>query len=140
MSARPQEVGAIQVVACSGETVMVPLYQLAQAYSKVARRAPTGDIGQIQQICATHYGVSCVDLRSARRDARITRVRHVAMYLARELTEHSFPEISGRFGGRDHTSAMYGVRKIERLIENDKRLRSDVALLRAQFAASEASP
>lgn len=139
MSARPADVGSIKVIACNGDAVMVPLYQLAQAYVKAARRPGYGSIGLIQEACAVHFGVTSADMRSPRRNAHTVRARHAAMYLARTLTEYSFPEISRRFGGRDHTTALHAVRKIEYLLENDEGMRTDIELLRAVLAASEVS-
>ena len=77
-------------------------------------------IEDIQRIVARHYNVSRSDLLSSRRTANVVRPRQIAMYLAKTLTLRSLPEIGRRFGGRDHTTVLHAVRKIEGLIGNDK--------------------
>ncbi len=76
-------------------------------------------IEDIQRIVARHYNVSRGDLLSSRRTANVVRPRQVAMYLAKTLTLRSLPEIGRRFGGRDHTTVLHAVRKIENLVGND---------------------
>lgn len=73
-------------------------------------------IKRIQHIVADHFGVPVIDMVSQRRTASVVRPRQIAMYLSRLLTLRSLPEIGRRFGGRDHTTVMHGVRKIEYLI------------------------
>jgi len=63
----------------------------------------------------------------------IARPRQVAMYLAKQLTPRSLPEIGKRFGGRDHTTIMHGVRRIEELMATDSQLSDDLQLLRRQL-------
>jgi len=131
------ETAAIQVVACNGDLVMVPLHQFAHAYARLREHAAGHGIDLIQQACARHFGVSRTEMRSPRRSATTVRTRHVAMYLARELTEHSLPAIARRFGGRDHTTALHACRKVARLVEADAGMRADIELLRAVLAAGE---
>src|SRR5947208_9463121 len=69
-------------------------------------------IEDIQRVVARQYNVSRADLLSSRRTANVVRPRQVAMYLAKTLTLRSLPEIGRRFGGRDHTTVLHGVRKI----------------------------
>lgn len=76
-------------------------------------------IRTIQRVVARHYGLTLVDLISDRRTARLVRPRQIAMYLAKTLTLRSLPEIGRRFGGRDHTTILHGVLKIEALINVD---------------------
>ena len=71
-------------------------------------------IEDIQRVVARQYNVSRSDLLSSRRTANVVRPRQVAMYLAKTLTLRSLPEIGRRFGGRDHTTVLHAVRKIER--------------------------
>ena len=78
-------------------------------------------IEEIQRIVARQYNVSRADLLSSRRTANVVRPRQVAMYLAKTLTLRSLPEIGRRFGGRDHTTVLHAVRKIEGLVGNDGR-------------------
>jgi chromosomal replication initiator protein len=67
---------------------------------------------------------------SARRARAVARPRQVAMYLAKQLTPRSLPEIGRKFGGRDHTTVMHAVRKIEQLCETDASFAEDVELMR----------
>lgn len=87
--------------------------------------APT--IKDIQVVTAEFYGIPEADMRSHRRGMPLARVRQVAMYLAKTHTPKSFPEISRRFGGRDHTTAMHAVRRIKALLETDRELADEVA-------------
>jgi chromosomal replication initiator protein len=75
-------------------------------------------IEAVQSEVARQFGCHVSDLRSDKRTADVAYPRHVAMYLCRELTEASLPQIGGRFGGRDHSTVLYAVNKIERLIQD----------------------
>ena len=86
-------------------------------------------IEDIQRIVARQYNVSRADLLSSRRTANVVRPRQIAMYLAKTLTLRSLPEIGRRFGGRDHTTVLHAVRKIENLVGNDNVLAEEVDLL-----------
>jgi chromosomal replication initiator protein len=90
-------------------------------------------IEDIQRIVARHYNVSRGDLLSSRRTANVVRPRQVAMYLAKTLTLRSLPEIGRRFGGRDHTTVLHAVRKIEHLVGNDTGLAQEVDTLKRQL-------
>lgn len=87
-------------------------------------------IDEIQKQVAEHYNVRLSDMHSARRARQVARPRQVAMYLAKQLTSRSLPEIGRKFGGRDHTTVMHAVRKIEELIAEDPSLAQDVDILR----------
>lgn len=87
-------------------------------------------IEDIQRIVARHYNVSRQELVSNRRTRVIVKPRQIAMYLSKTLTPRSFPEIGRRFGGRDHTTVLHAVRKIEELIGNDTKLCHEVELLK----------
>jgi chromosomal replication initiator protein len=87
-------------------------------------------IDEIQKRVAEHYNIRLADMHSARRSRVVARPRQVAMYLAKQLTPRSLPEIGRKFGGRDHTTVMHAVRKVEELTAQDQGLRDDVALLR----------
>ena len=87
-------------------------------------------IEDIQRVVARHYNVSKADLLSSRRTRTIVRPRQIAMYLAKMLTPRSLPEIGRRFGGRDHTTVLHAVRKIEGLIEGDMTLADEIELLK----------
>jgi chromosomal replication initiator protein len=90
-------------------------------------------IEDIQRIVARHYNVSRPDLLSSRRTANVVRPRQVAMYLAKTLTLRSLPEIGRRFGGRDHTTVLHAVRKIEHLVGSDTALAEEVESLKRQL-------
>ncbi len=87
-------------------------------------------IEDIQRIVAKHYNVSKTELLSNRRTRTIVKPRQVAMYLAKIMTPRSLPEIGRRFGGRDHTTVLHAVRKIEDLSGNDNSLAQELELLR----------
>jgi chromosomal replication initiator protein len=87
-------------------------------------------IEDIQRVVARHYNVSKADLLSSRRTRTIVRPRQIAMYLAKVLTPRSLPEIGRRFGGRDHTTVLHAVRKIEGMIQGDKTLAEEIELLK----------
>ena len=87
-------------------------------------------IEDIQKLVATHYNVSRADILSSRRTANVVRPRQIAMYLSKVLTLRSLPEIGRRFGGRDHTTVLHAVRKIEGLTGSDRTLQDEVELLK----------
>ncbi len=83
-------------------------------------------ISQIIVECAKHYGVSVLDIKSARRTRQVVKPRQVAMYLAKTMTLYSLPSIGRLFGGRDHTTCLHAVRKITELIESGDPVALDV--------------
>jgi chromosomal replication initiator protein len=87
-------------------------------------------IEDIQKLVASHYSVSRADILSSRRTAAVVKPRQVAMFLAKILTLRSLPEIGRRFGGRDHTTVLHAVRKIEALSHTDTILREELELLK----------
>jgi chromosomal replication initiator protein len=87
-------------------------------------------IEDIQRAVARHYNVSRADMLSSRRTANVVRPRQIAMYLAKTLTLRSLPEIGRRFGGRDHTTVLHAVRKIETLADGDKALSEEIEILK----------
>jgi chromosomal replication initiator protein len=87
-------------------------------------------IEDIQRIVARHYNVSKTELLSNRRTRTIVKPRQVAMYLSKVMTPRSLPEIGRRFGGRDHTTVLHAVRKIEDLSGGDNTLAQELELLR----------
>jgi len=82
-------------------------------------------IDNIQRTVAEYYKIRASDLLSSKRSRTIARPRQVAMTLAKELTNHSLPEIGAAFGGRDHTTVLYATRKIAELKESDNRVEED---------------
>ena len=86
-------------------------------------------IDEIQRKVADYYRLKLTDLLSARRACEVARPRQVAMYLAKKLTPRSLPEIGRRFGGRDHTTVMHAVKRIDELRASDREIDADVAHL-----------
>ena len=82
-------------------------------------------IENIQKTVADYFKIRVGDLLSKKRSRSIARPRQVAMALAKELTNHSLPEIGDAFGGRDHTTVLHGCRRVESLRETDKRIDDD---------------
>ncbi len=86
-------------------------------------------IENIQKIVAEFYKIRVPDLLSPRRSRSITRPRQIAMALAKEMTNHSLPEIGEAFGGRDHTTVLHACRKVKELCDGDAKLRDEYASL-----------
>ena len=87
-------------------------------------------IEDIQKVVSRHYNVSKADLLSSRRTRTIVRPRQIAMYLSKTLTPRSLPEIGRRFGGRDHTTVLHAVRKVEEMMQGDQHLAEEIELLK----------
>jgi chromosomal replication initiator protein len=81
---------------------------------------------EILALVTAHYGVKLSELQSKRRTSAVVLPRQVAMFLARKITRHSLEEIGGFFGGRDHSTVLYAVEKIEVLAQSDPSTRSVV--------------
>lgn len=86
-------------------------------------------VDQIQKTVAEHYGLKQADLTSERRARAVARPRQVAMWLAKQITTRSLPDIGRRFGGRDHTTVLHAVRRIEALKAEDPQIARDVEVL-----------
>ena len=87
-------------------------------------------IDEIQKRVAEHFNIRLSEMTSERRARAVARPRQVAMYLSKQLTTRSLPQIGQKFGDRDHTTVMHAVRKIEELMLTDPALAEDVELLR----------
>ncbi|SON53542.1 Chromosomal replication initiator protein DnaA [Hartmannibacter diazotrophicus] len=87
-------------------------------------------IEDIQRIVSKHFNVSKQDLLSSRRTRSIVWPRQIAMYLAKSMTPRSLPEIGRRFGGRDHTTVLHAVRKVEDIVQNDDTIAQEIEILR----------
>ena len=87
-------------------------------------------IDDILRVVMKHFGVNRGDLLSSRRNRSIVRPRQIGMYLAKSLTSRSLPEIGRRFGGRDHTTVLHAIRKIESLLQEDPGLKEEVEVLK----------
>ena len=88
-------------------------------------------IDAIQREVARYYNIRQTEMHSKRRARSIVRPRQVAMYLAKNLTNCSYPQIGSRFGDRDHTTVMHAVRKVEDMIAEDKQFSDDVSMIRS---------
>lgn len=97
---------------------------------QIAAQAKLITLENIQRTVAKFYNLKLTDLTGARRSRSIARPRQVAMSLAKELTNHSLPEIGEAFGGRDHTTVIHACKKIEELREIEPKLSDDYNLLR----------
>ena len=126
--------GALNRLVCRAEFSDAPMTmevaELAIADLVGVREPRRIRIEDIQKIVAGHYNVSKHDLLSARRTRAIVRPRQIAMYLAKTMTPRSFPEIGKRFGGRDHTTVLHAVRKVEELAADDETLAQEIELLK----------
>ena len=125
--------GALNRLVAHAELVGRPI-SLASAQELLQDLLRSSDrrvtIDEIQKRVAEHYTIKLADMHSARRSRSVARPRQVAMYLAKQLTSRSLPEIGRKFGGRDHTTVMHAVRRIEELVTSDRALAEDVELLR----------
>ncbi|PPR46154.1 MAG: Chromosomal replication initiator protein DnaA [Alphaproteobacteria bacterium MarineAlpha5_Bin8] len=87
-------------------------------------------IEEIQKKVAEHFNIRLTDMHSPRRSRSVARPRQIAMYLAKSITSRSLPEIGRKFGGRDHTTVMHAVKKIEELKFQDNNFNEDIELLK----------
>lgn len=93
-------------------------------------------IEEIQQKTAAFYNLRLSDILSPRRARPVARPRQIAMYLSKILTSHSLPDIGRKFGGRDHTTIIHGIRKIEELMASDPALLHDVEKIKRDIGAA----
>ncbi len=100
-------------------------------WEMMKRRTPR--IEDIQLVVAKYYGFTRVELRAERRDSNTVYARHVAMYLAKRLTQRSYPDIGRRFGGKDHTTVMHAVKRIELQRVTDSKLEAELTYLFTAF-------
>jgi chromosomal replication initiator protein len=114
----------------SGEPIDLPTAEQAIKDLIRTREPRKVKIEDIQRLVANHYNVSKADILSSRRTATVVKPRQIAMYLSKALTLRSLPEIGRRFGGRDHTTVLHAVRKIEGLATADMALAGEIDLLK----------
>lgn len=93
-------------------------------------------VAVIIDVVSGHFGISKVELLAARRTAGIVKPRQIAIYLTKQMTLRSLPEIGQQFGGRDHTTVLHSINKIERLLENDADLPSVIETLKQKILAA----
>ena len=134
--ASPRElIGVFTKLATYADLTKKPV-TLETAEEAVGLRAGPGaktSIEDIQRKTAEFYKLDVKDFHSPQRARRVARPRQVAMYLSRKLTTRSLPEIGRRFGGRDHTTVLHAVRKIEALVAKDTTLSEEVESLKRQL-------
>jgi len=106
------------------ETAQVVLQDLLKSNNKKIT------IEEIQKKVAEHFNIRFTDMHSPRRSRSVARPRQIAMYLAKSITARSLPEIGRKFGGRDHTTVMHAVKKIEELKQEDNNFNEDIELLK----------
>jgi len=106
------------------ETAQEVLHDVLRAHDRKVT------IEEIQRRVAEHYNIRLTDMSSPRRARAVARPRQVAMYLAKQLTSRSLPEIGRKFGNRDHTTVMHAVSRVTELMERDGAFAEDVELLR----------
>jgi chromosomal replication initiator protein len=106
------------------ETAHEVLHDVLKAYDRKVT------IQEIQKRVSDHYNIRVAEMSSARRARNIARPRQVAMYLAKQLTSKSLPDIGRHFGDRDHTTVMHAVSRVTELMSQDAAFGEDVELLR----------
>ena len=106
------------------ETAQVVLQDLLRSSNKKIT------IEEIQKKVAEHFNIRITDMHSPRRSRSVARPRQIAMYLAKSITSRSLPEIGRKFGGRDHTTVMHAVKKVEELKHEDSNFKEDIELLK----------
>ena len=108
-------------------TIDVAQAQLRDTFSQPSNGSIT--IETIQKVVADHYNISISDIKSKKRDKKFVIPRQIAIYISRQITEYSFPELGNEFGGRDHTTAMHSYEKVEEQLKTDSSLNSTIQLL-----------
>lgn len=111
-----------------------PWFYNPKASSVISDTPAAISITDVQKAACHHFGISLQDLRKVRRLHAVVRPRQIAMYLCRELTVRSLPEIGRMFGGYDHTTVLHAGRVIEKLIKSDWRIAYDVAHIEGLLA------
>ena len=98
--------------------------------------AASPHIAEIQRAVGLHFGTKMIDMVSARRSRCVARPRQVAMYLARQMTTLSLPQIGRHFGNRDHTTVMHACRKIEELRALDAAFSATIDSIEKEIASA----
>jgi chromosomal replication initiator protein len=114
----------------TNEPISVALAERTLADLVRTRESRRVRIEDILRIVSRHYKVPRNELLSSRRSRDVVRPRQIAMYLAKSLTSRSLPEIGRRFGGRDHTTVLHSVRKVEQMMKDDADLTQEIELLK----------
>jgi chromosomal replication initiator protein len=127
--------GALNRVLAVSRLTQVPLTaaMAENALTDLLPNRPSLSAKEIMQAVAKHYGLSLDELRGPRRSRRISQPRQVAMYLIREETEASLPQIGAQLGGRDHTTIMYGCERVRARMEEEDQLRREILALKTKL-------
>lgn len=99
--------------------------------NRVFQETPTAD-DILETVCA-FYGTTIIDMKSARRSFDIARPRHIAMFLMKELTFLSYPQMGRKLGMRDHTTCQYGAKKVAARLKDNPRLQDEIDLLKIKI-------
>ena len=91
------------------------------------------NVESIQNLVASHFNLNIKEMLSARRSRSLARPRQIAMYLAKQHTTNSLPDIGRKFSNRDHTTVIHAVKKIDELIKKDNEIRQSVIEIRKKF-------
>ena len=117
-----------------GTDITLPLAQEAlKDYANKGLVSEKNEVAKIQKVVADYFQISIDELRSKKRSANIAFPRQIAMYLCRKLTDESFPKIGIEFGGKDHSTVMHSVEKIEKEIKNNKELAKTIDKLQKEI-------
>jgi chromosomal replication initiator protein len=117
----------------TGEAITVDMAEVALRDLLRGKEPKRVRIEDIQRVVSKHFNVSKADLLSARRTRTVVRPRQIAMYLSKQMTPRSLPEIGRRFGNRDHTTVLHAVRKIEEMVTADRALFDELENLKRQI-------
>jgi len=90
-------------------------------------------VEEIVKKVSLHFNIKVSDIKSAKRLKAVVLPRQIAMYISRQLTSSSYPEIGDRFGGKDHSTIIHAIRKIEKLMEEDFQLKSTIENLKKEL-------
>ena len=130
--------GALNRVLAMARLTNVPLTRAVaeNALADLLPNRPEISANQILNAVAGYYGLTEDDLRSPQRSRRIAQPRQVAMYLLREETDASLPQIGAKLGGRDHTTVLYGYERVRARLEHDDQLKREVMTLKGELYGS----
>lgn len=103
-------------------TLDIPKPSARLGYVVAAARPQRKTVAEIQKVVAAHYGLTQMELISDRRARYVARPRQVAMWISRQITTRSMPDIGRRFGNRDHTTVLHALRRIEALRAEDPKM------------------
>jgi chromosomal replication initiator protein len=113
--------------------------RIVEQYDRPRRQhQPKITLEQVVQLTADHFNLSKKDLTGKRRTGRINHTRQIAMYLAREITEASLPQIGDAFGGRSHTTVLHGYNKVAEMMEGDDSFRYELLALQERIVQGDA--